>query len=410
MNLRLWLAIVAVTTTGCPSDQPVDSADETAEGGEADETAEGGEPLTEVPLAEFFAQAEEAHCAWQVRCSGYGGPERCKSVTHYETGVSIGQLAGIGSYDRLTPDYVGVAVEVGRIEYDEEAAALCLNYAAARTCEYDEFHAWTDEERAGQAACLAVFNGRMGKNGPCATALECAEEAICGFDPSCTDMCCPGACRVLAAPVPVGQPCPTNPNVSCEAGSQCSFDPDSGMSLCTALTEVGQNCDFTNCVETATCACGPNGCRCESREDEGSACQYPGECLPGLECVRPENLDVGECVRPVDEGEECVPTFDGDITCRRFDNYCHPVDRVCVTKPGNGDGCENVGCRGDFFCAPSLGYKCSPVADEGEPCDYNGSEYVPCSGDNNCSYENDSPVCRAPSGDHCPVPEDPLGG
>lgn len=383
----------------------MDSAD-SGEGGEADETAESGEPLTEVPLAEFFAQAEEAHCAWQVRCNGYGGPERCRSVVHYEGGVSIGALAGVGPYDRLTPDYVGQAVEVGRIEYDEEAAALCLNYAAARTCDRSDFHEWTEEELAGQAACLAVFNGRMGKNGPCATALECAEESICGFDPNCTDMCCPGACRVLAAPVPVGQPCPQNPNVACEAGSQCGFDPDSGMSLCTALVEVGGNCEFAGCVAEAYC--NYYNYRCETRKAEGQSC-YDFPCQDRLQCVYDQASDDAVCVKPADEGEDCV-VAENDRTCRRFDNYCDPGTAKCVTLPGKDEGCENVGCRGDFFCAPSLGYKCSPVADEGEPCDYNGSEYVPCSGDNVCSYENDSPLCRAPSGEHCPVPEDPQGG
>lgn len=409
MNLRPWLmhaAIVAVgiLATGCPQDAAVD------EGGE---DPSGGEPLTAVALDEFFAQAEEAHCAWQLRCHGYGSVERCKSVVHYEDGVSIRQLAGVGASDRVTPGYAAMAIEVGRIEYDDEAAAACLNYAAARTCDRVEFHAWTDEELAGQAACLAVFKGRMGKNGPCASALECADESICGFDPGCTDMCCPGACRVLAAGIAVGQPCGQNPNVDCVEGSACSFDPDTSTQVCTPLAGLGESCEFANC--DAEGACNYDGLKyaCASRKGEGEACQYYLDCMDGLVCVRDEQNTNGVCVRPADEGEDCVEAVNSyETTCRRFDNYCDAGSLKCVTLPGQGEACEtDVGCRGDFFCT-QVDYTCSPVADAGEPCDYYDFEYVPCSGDHSCVYDNvtNTTECVAPSGEHCPVPEDPQGG
>lgn len=404
MNLRPWLAFAAIlaTATGCPQDEPVDSA-----GG--DESGESGEPLTEVALEEFFAQAEEAHCAWQVSCHGYGTEARCKSVTHYEEGVSIGALAGVGSSDRVTPDYVAKAVEVGRIEYDAEAAAACLNYAAGRTCDRWQYHEWTDEELAGQTACLAVFTGRMGKNGPCASALECADGAVCGFDPTCTDMCCAGACRVLAAPIAVGQPCGLNPNVDCVEGSSCAFDPNAAMQVCTPLAGLGASCEFAQCVAEATCTYDGESFACAPRKGEGDGCEYYLDCEDGLECVLDIDFQSGECVRPAEEGEGCVVAVNGETTCRRFDNYCDPGAKKCVTLPGQGEPCQNVGCRGDFFCT-QVDYTCSPVADEGEPCDYYDFEYVPCSGDHSCSYENDTPKCVAPSGDHCPVPADPLGG
>lgn len=417
MHLRLWLAFAAIsmTTTGCPSDPPIteetggdeetETAGEESEGGSEPDPTAGPEPLVDVPLEEFFAKAEEAYCAWQVNCHGFGGAGRCASVTHFDVRMSIGAIAGVGSYDLFTPAYIIEAVEIGRIEYDSVAAATCLNFAAARTCEYGGLHEWTEEELAGQAACLGVFQGRMGKNGPCSTALECAEEAICGFNPNCTDMCCAGACRVLAPPIPLGEPCGMT-NASCEAESYCGVDL-----VCVELPKIGESCEQSfDCAGDGSCTYTDNDTlECVAPAAEGESCDNI-QCERGLACLYDQDFFAATCVRPADEGEPCMVSFDSGGTCKRFDNYCDPVTATCKVLPGNGESCDYVSCRGDFFCAYSVGQKCSPVADEGEGCDYNGSDYVPCSGDNQCSYDGNTSVCVVPTGEQCPPPSDPQGG
>lgn len=405
MNLRPWLVVSSVLFfTGCPSDAPIDS--ETG-GSEEDSGSDTGEPLTEVPLADFFTLAEEAHCAWQTRCNGYGAEGRCREVVHMDTLLSMQALAGVGSSNAVTPEYMAQAVEVGRIEYDEEAAADCLTYVANLSCEWSLYHAYTEEELAGRAACEAVFRGRMGKNGPCAEAIECAEEAICGFDPTCTDMCCVGACRVLPQPYKIGEPCP-NFNIPCEAGSSCTFDIDTGMPSCVALAEIGESCESVQCVETAMCDY-VDSYKCVERKGAGKPCDGDYECQPGLVCAYDLNFNAGECVAPADEGEPCKVSY--QTTCRRFDNYC--AGGTCAPLPGNGEACAmDDECRGDLFCAESAGNKCSPLADLGEVCGWNGSEEIPCSGDQYCDYGDGEgqPTCKAPAVDLCPVPADPLEG
>lgn len=417
MHLRLWLAFAATSTisTGCPSDPPLvesggdddDSGDET--GAPTTEPGPEPEPLVVVPLADFFVKAEEALCAWQVECNAYGGMGRCQAVTHFDSRLSIAELAGVGSSDPLTPGYIGAAVEMGRIEYDEAAAVACLNYVAARSCDYTMYHVWTEEELVGRAACEQVFKGTMGKNGPCNTALECEEVAVCGFNPACTDMCCPGACRVLAAPIPTGEACGVNPNARCEEGTYCGVN-----ATCEVLPTAGQNCDIPyECGDESRCRYDESEgfSRCVARAEEGGDCQYYDDCQVGLTCILDENYE-GTCVVPGDVGEPCVLGFESFRTCRRIDNYCDPDTLTCTVLPGKDGSCVNAECRGDFFCVEGAGYKCSPVADEGEHCGYMQGEYIPCSGDSQCRYSEDfgEQTCVAPSASQCPPPEDTLGG
>lgn len=398
---------MALLFTGCPHDEPID--DPSGGGSEESGGEETGEPPMAVTLEEFFPAAEEAYCDWAVSCNQFGGVNRCKNVMHLETRLSMRRLSGVGSGDGVTLAYLQDAVDVGRIEFDADAAVACLDYVRARTCDLPEYHTWTEEELAGQAACEAVLRGRMGKNGPCAQAIECAEEAVCGFDPMCVDMCCPGACRVLAAPIAEGEPCPTNPNSQCEAGTGCLIDSDTFLpTVCTKLAEVGQSCEWIGCDAEGTCEYDGNNFSCLPLGDVGQACDYEGQCRAGLVCARDENFDNGECFAPAGEGEPCKSGV--SQTCRRVDNVCDAASETCVTAPGNGEACPGYICRGDLFCAESLGLKCSPVADEGEPCDYMNGDYVPCSGDARCDYTDQGPFCVAPSADQCLAPPDPLGG
>ena len=232
---RAWI-VAAVAAAGCGrSGEAVDTAatDPTETGGST------GAP-TELDLDGFIDAAEAAYCAWQVECGEFGAAVRCRDVVHFEQELRLRLLVDAGSDASVAVAYLREAIAVGRIAFDEQEAAACVAYVGARTCEVPWLHQASAAEQAGAAACLAVFKGRMDRNGPCLSALECAETAICGFNPSCTDMCCAGACRVLAGPIAAGEPCGTNPNRSCAEGTYCALDPDTFMpTVCTLALKLG---------------------------------------------------------------------------------------------------------------------------------------------------------------------------
>ena len=410
MKFRLGLSLMAALVVAACNDGGGGEGDATASETGAETGAETGDPpATEVELDEFFALAEAAYCEWQVECHGFGVEGRCRNVNHFEDRLSMRRLSGVGPSDSLPTAYYKEAVEVGRIDYDQKLAATCLAYVRAQTCDLPEFHEYSEGELAGQAACAGLFKGRMGKNGPCLSAVECAETAVCGFDPNCTDMCCVGACRVLAATPKLGEPC----NGNCEIDTYCDFNQTTPV--CTVAPALGQPCPNSSCVSGATCEfIGGDTPVCIALKSAGVACEYQGQCSAGLVCVRDQDYNNGVCLRPADEGESCDRNSP-DTVCRRFDNLCDATGK-CAPLPGNGEFCADQRCRGDFFCAVgNNGQRCSPVADAGEGCgypDFEGS-YVPCSGDNVCDPNDDFSVFKCVTPDPaspCPVPEDPLAG
>lgn len=401
MNRLTWALLSGLALAGCPSNDAIDTDSTETSAGET------GEPLTEVPLDDFYALAEEAFCEWQVACHEYGVEERCAAVNHIEVRLSMQRISGVGNAESVPIDYMREAVEVGRIGYDKKKAAECIAYVRARSCEHPQLHQASEAELAGQAACAEVFVGRMGRNGPCLSASECAETSICGFDPSCMDACCVGACRVLASPVKVGEACPSG---GCEEGSYCDFDPNTGLpTTCKQAPGLGKPC-----AQSGVCS---GGAVCDYTDGVEPTCvapKAPGKpCYDNYECEQPgvcrydNNTFESECFRPSDEGGPCR-FDDGGLQCMRFDNVCTPGN-TCELRPGKGDSCQQSQCAGDFFCSETQGYRCTPVADAGEGCGYlpTAFEFIPCSGDNYCNAEFDSGVCIEPVGTaSCPVPAD----
>ncbi len=414
MKLHLGVYLVAalglVACNGGGGGEGSGTATETDTG---DETGtDSGEPRTEVPFDEFHEAAEEAFCKWQVACHQYGVEARCRSVNHMELRLSMRRLSGVGTQEAAPRGYLKEAVDIGRIAYDEKAAAACLDYVAARTCEYDFLHVFTAEEQAGRDACAAVFKGRMGRNGPCMAANECAEEAICGFDPNATEECAPGACRVLAQPAKLGEACTFN--AGCEQDSFCEQDVNTGQpTVCVAAPKAGQACNQGVCAGGAFCEFDfENGTQtCVKPRPVGAACNSDYECeQPGI--CRYTEFEGGRCFKPAEEGGACDWNGYG-IQCLRFDNYCAP-NNTCKQLPGKGENCVGE-CAGDFFCSQLQGAVCTPVADAEERCGWDENYYqeTPCSGDNYCDYvpETDRSVCVEPVGTYsCSVPEDPLAG
>lgn len=394
----LWTGLAAAACGGGDGDATGDGS------GSADDT---GEPLTSVPFDDFYALAEEAYCAWQVECNAYGVEARCATVNHIEQALSMRSISGVGNGDPVPIDYMREAIAAGRITYDEKRAAACIEYVRARSCEHDQLHVASEEELAGRLACAELFVGRMTANGPCMSASECAGLAVCGFNPNCTDACCVGACRVLPGAAELGEPCP---NGDCVAGSYCDFDPNTGNNTtCKAAPGLGQACGRGICAVGAVCDFTGDQAICVAPKKPGQRCYGNEECEQPGSCRYDPNIGDQTCFRPAEAGGAC--NFDyGGLQCMRFDHACGPSN-TCEPLPGKNEACGNVPCAGDLFCSESLGYRCSPVADEGEFCGYNQDtfEYIPCSGDNYCDNEFENGKCVAPvAAASCPVPDDPV--
>jgi len=399
MTLRAWLLTI-MAAAGCGGG-----------GGEGDGGVEstGGETGApdELDLDGFVDAAEAAYCAWQVRCHGFGAEVRCRDVMHFDRELRMSLLADGAFADAVPLAYLREALEVGRVELDGEKAAACVAHVAARSCDIPWLHPGSEAEVAGAAACAGVFAGRMGKNGPCLRAMECAEASICGFDPSCTDMCCAGACRVLPGPLALGEACGVGSR-TCAPDTYCAFDPETFMpTVCTAAVEVGQPCADAACVTGSFCDFNRAVPVCARPRPPGAACFNDFECEQPAICKYDVNFEDAKCFRPVAEGEPCDPEA-FTTECVRFDNYCAPGSATCEPLPDNGEPCAGA-CRGDLWCNDAA--RCAPVADAGEPCGSQPIGYVRCSGDSDCDFDGASSVCAAPSGDViCPVPKDPLEG
>ena len=411
LTIALSGALMASGLAGCNNGGDDDTTGSTGATEETGAESSTGEPVAEVGFDDFYAAAEQAFCEWQVACRQYGVTERCQTVIHMESRLSMQQLSGVGLADAVPIDYMKEAIKVGRIGFDEEKAATCLAFVGKRSCDITYLHPWTEEELAGQAACAGVFTGRMGRNGPCLSAAECAETSVCGFDPNCVDACCVGACRVLAQPLALGEAC--GGNAPCAVDSYCANDPNTSMpTVCTASPTVGQPCDGA-CTAGSFCDYTGDTPVCRVPKAEGAICYGDHECeRPGI--CRYNDIDyTGKCFRPRDEGEAC--DFDSDYgpQCLRFDNACDLGGLVCGPLPSKGENCPDYACQGDYFCSEAQGERCVPVADAGEPCGYSPANYdfVPCSGDNFCDFEAESGVCQEPSGAAgCAVPADPGQG
>jgi len=336
-------------------------------------------------VGEYAEQLELAYCQWETECHRFSSVTECQ---------------GARGLDRA-PEFVYLieAVAAGSAEYDAEAALGCL--AAIREQGCGEAY----PERP--ADCEAVFRGRIGRNGPCMSSLECAGDAVCGFDPGCADECCPGACRVLPEPQGKGETC--GGTALCKEGLYCAVDPTTfAPTVCESRVKAGGGCLFGDeCVESAFCdgetcrkyADREVGESCDAREDR---CVAPAEC----HSIRPgDETEVLRCVVPAGLGEPCDP--DDYAGCARFDTFCEATSRLCTLLPVPGAACSPEGCAGYAFCVNDAGDEaaigtCEPLAGPGDACGDIGAMYVQCLGDLWC--EDSVCALQEQAASECPVP------
>ena len=336
-------------------------------------------------IEDYPRELEEAYCTWQHDCHQYESVSGCIVDNAIERDPDL--------------TYLRAAQSAGHVEYDREAAAACLDAMRERSCEYEE------EPFAG---CDGVFRGRIGRNGPCMSAAECAGNAVCGTDAMCTDMCCVGACRVFPDPTELGEPCGFS-SVGCVAEAYCAFDPVMGTpTVCTARVEAGGDCSIgQTCAEETVC----DGSKCRKIELRGPGescggdlqyCEEPGACRSSYDGAP------STCVVAPELGEPC----DDNSACARFDTFCDPDSRLCTLLPGPGQGCGGQ-CVPYATCQSGVegavesasGATCVPLAGDGEPCGYQGDEYIDCRPPFRC---DNGATCALPEFEKksdCPVPD-----
>jgi hypothetical protein len=332
-------------------------------------------------MEEYPRDLEEAICEWQHGCHLFERQRDCVAALAIDRDPAF--------------DYLRIAVDAGRIEFDADAAERCFDAIRERGCE----ERYPDEE----PACAAVLRGRMGRNGPCMASAECADDGICGFDPSCSEQCCVGACRVRADPLAIGEPC--GGSISCVEEGYCDFA--SATPLCVKRVEAGGDCSLGQaCDESSGC----DGATCRAYKDveEGERCDGSY-----TRCVEP-----ARCFYEADDVERCriapqlgAPCDREGPSCARFDTHCDEVSKLCVLLPTPGAGCGDGQCAEYASCENLTGggsSTCARKAAAGEVCGYIEAEerYAECLGDLQC---DETARCALPifeQGELCPVPED----
>lgn len=328
-------------------------------------------------IEDYPRELEEAFCTWQHECHAYERVRDCVDARAIDRDPQY--------------DYLVRAAAAGSVAYDRDAAAECLDAIRERSCENNS---------PEPEVCDRVFVGKVGRNAPCLSTAECAGNAVCGFDPTCTDQCCVGACRVFADPVEIGEPCSFS-GVGCVPEAFCATDPMTFLpTVCTALVKAGGDCSLGQaCVAEANC--------------DGSVCRKVKELAVGercdvanTRCAEPSfcnyNSDTPRCKIEPTLGEPCEP---GD-NCNRVDTYCDDASGLCTLLPAPGQGCADdyrclpyATCQGGEFDGTGNVSSCVYLPAEGDSC----MEFGACLGDLTCidgrctlPELETAPVCKVP--------------
>lgn len=314
----------------------------------------------------FDRRLARANCDLAVDCGDYPNVRTCMEVTYAEQAET----------------YVDLAIDAGRIDYDRAQAYRCVRATRKLKCYRGEDRSEAEED------CQRVLSGLVEPEEPCNLALECAGElSLCGFEPGCTDACCPGRCRFIPGSLTLGEPCAQDPQ--CEAGAYCELNGAGGAGVCAAFPRLGEACELTNYGTSDNCAgdtfCNEEGV-CEGRRPPLSLCSDDDE------CERRSRCSAGACVERSKKGGPCGV----DRDCLHGDHVCDLG--VCSEPAALGDFCalSTRPCAGYAVCAEG---QCTELGRVGDSC----SEMIPCYPALRCDEDTcvkDGPVEM----DLCPIP------
>jgi len=326
-----------------------------------------------IPAEKLDYRIAKATCDLAVECGEYPDVRTCMDV----------------SYVKQPETYIEAALDAGRLDHDSAQAYRCVRAIKKLKCHRGE------EQTEVQEDCQGILSGNVEPEQPCMLSAECVGElSVCGFNPTCTDECCPGACRFRPGPFAAGEPCDMGQR--CESGTYCKFNAqgEEPAAVCTELARRGEACEISNyglddsCVDGTFCS---NDQVCEKRRKDGETCREDRECKPKSQC------DDETCVSLAKKGEPCENDFD----CLRGDTVCYEDE--CAELLDIGDLCGP-------FTRPCADYavcfeeKCTERGKVGDTCNVQGGSAVPCYSDLYC----DGGTCAKPEADAsdvCPIPE-----
>lgn len=336
-------------------------------------------------IEDYPRELEQAFCDWQHSCHSFERTRDCVDALVIDQDPQFAYLVRANA--------------AGSVKYDVDTAADCLDAIRDRGCNNDD---------VPPEVCDRVFVGQVGRNAPCINTAECAGNAVCGFDPTCSDQCCVGACRVFADPVEIGAACSFS-GTACVPEAYCAQDPMTGLTtVCTKLVKPGGDCSLgQQCDENSQCD-GEGKCRKVKLAGEGEACgiEYV-RCAEPHSCIYTSDGKPRCGSQPV-HGEPCDPSEGG---CQGFNAYCDEPSGLCTLKPGPGQACgyeclpyaicENNDAEPDGDGSGASTSSCVRLPTEGEHCE----EYGRCLGDLQCV----DTVCALPTVEATPVCEVPAG-
>ena len=256
-----------------------------------------------IPYEDYAAERTAALCDYYVRCGAYAAADCTALLT---------------SHDQ-NPNYLA-AINTGRIRYDGEAGADCLDTLADFPC--DRTLPLPDT-----AACAEVYTGTGKLGSSCSYSDECASEhcAITECDELYT--CCFGTCMPMEAPTElgIGEVCEVG---DCQRGLYCSYGTDVPRT-CTPLPKHGEPCTSDCAAIGDTCDFSGDGTRTKTCLDAavgGEPCELNADCAPNHECTA-DNLCVLDIV---------VMTRTNGMPCG-FDYDCRSwncdENKVCSPQP-----------------------------------------------------------------------------
>jgi hypothetical protein len=156
------------------------------------------------------------------------------------------------------PDYKA-SIAAGRISYDGDEAATCLDGIAAASCsDYS-----MDTASSSTMVCSDFITPLVAAGGGCTQDYECTTNNCVGATVTPGGQNTDGACMALPG---VGQAC----SINCQTGSYCGFDGTSSSTTCLALKADGATCD--------------GGEECSGHQCPGSGSGDPGTCATGATC------------------------------------------------------------------------------------------------------------------------------
>ncbi len=358
-------------------------------------------PPPPVAAADFMDAYAQAIC---TRSS------RCFAASSYLDAVCEGTVR------RQFGEDVESAIAAGRIDYDANAAGVCLVGLEAMDCLAKQ------PSDATLEACLRALAGTIEVGQACFGTFQCAQ----GICPSVTGDACGPTCPTIALE---GEACSllSEPECDVRAGLRCSsgtcvapaargaacvdnYGCQSGLvcvaNVCVPLRAAGQGCaQDSSCQTGFYCASGGDeGGICRARLDAGSACggieaEYTNaafrhvQCKDGLICelaeLQADGTTLGGiCEAPREVGGNCTPR---PPNVQLFETGCK-LGLVCDAGKCAWPPAVGMACGPNFTCA--IGAYCD---DNTNQCVALKPEGDVCAFDNECAggYCGSSGKCTA---------------